>query len=267
MNSGPTFLANCISETNGLYGIRITGTSQNGAVIITNCDLYNNASDGINIVTGEGNPIWIENTNFIKNGGAGINNVSVVNCGFAYNNRYGSGTQVNGSADTLNNIVASGYVTYANNVTPWNDPANGDFSIILGAAQGVGRGAFLETAPSYSGTIGYPDIGAAQASAISSPTWAGATFTCPVAFINHLYTLKQNFLVPLGFNLQSGTMPPGLSLTQLDSQTFLISGTPTTLGTYDFVIRGTQGAAFGDILCEIVVNADPDEGAGGVGGG
>ncbi len=246
--------------------------STSSTPLLLQCDAYNNSGDGLKITTTTNTAIVnIQNCNFLKNTGWGVNTARttgllwgrIVNCGF------GSGTKANGMGTTnnTNNIDVRGGIMYPGGTTPWVDPDNGDFSINLPAAQGTGRGTFTETASSYSGTVGYPDVGAAQASIIASPLWAGATFTCPVAFINHVYSLKQNFLVPLAFNLQSGTLPPGLTLTQLDSQTFLISGTPTTLGTYDFVIRGTQGAAFGDILCEIVVNADPDEGAGGVGGG
>ena len=105
----------------------------------------------------------IQNCNFIKNTGKGINNVSVTNSGDVFNCGYGAGTQANGSADTLNNLTTTGAVTYASNVAPWVDGPNGDFSINLAAAEGVGRGAFTETAASYGPTVGYPDIGAAQA--------------------------------------------------------------------------------------------------------
>ena len=55
-----------------------------------------------------------------------------------------------------------GAVTYGANLTPWVDPANGDFRINLAAAKGAGRGTFLQTSASYTGTVGFPDIGAAQ---------------------------------------------------------------------------------------------------------
>jgi len=263
MSGGSAVLQNCISSRNGRHGCFCSSVANNAAQTILGCDFYKNVMDGVNIIAANLNFTYIENSNFIQNGGAAINNQSTNNSGFAHNNGYSD----NVKNDTLNNITVSKRIIYAPLVTPWVDPVNGNFGISLPTAIGTGRGVFTETQLFSSTTIGYPDIGAAQASAIASPLWAGATFTCPVAFINHLYSLKQNYLVPLGFSLQSGTLPPGLTLAQLDSQTFLISGTPTTLGTYDFVIRGTQGTSFGDIICEIVVNADPDEGAGGVGGG
>jgi hypothetical protein len=59
-------------------------------------------------------------------------------------------------------MTVIGSVTYATDVTPWVDPTNGDFRINLAAAKGTGRGTFTQTASSYAGTVGYPDIGAAQ---------------------------------------------------------------------------------------------------------
>ena len=59
-------------------------------------------------------------------------------------------------------FITSGAVTYASNATPWVDPANGDFRTNLPAAMNAGRGAFTETAASYAGAVGYPDIGAAM---------------------------------------------------------------------------------------------------------
>lgn len=59
-------------------------------------------------------------------------------------------------------MIEYGAVNYASDVTPWTDPANGDFRISLSAAKNAGRGSFIETSSSYAGTIGYPDIGAVQ---------------------------------------------------------------------------------------------------------
>lgn len=163
ISAGAVSLQNCIFDTNGQFGVNITLGSSNGIFLIANCDFYNNGSDGLKIASGTIDPVWIENSNFIKNVGAGINNASIIlTNGFAYNNGYGAGTQANGSADTVGVIAVSGSVTYASNVTPWADPANGDFRITLAAARGTGKAAFPETAPGYTGTIGHPDIGAAQ---------------------------------------------------------------------------------------------------------
>lgn len=171
-NAGPLNIKNCIISGNSRYGLTSEATTANSGLEISNTDFYNNGSDAINIVSGSVNHHWIENCNFIKNTGAGINNVSVINSGSVYNCGYGAGTQANGAADTLNNLSTSGAVTYPSNVTPWVDPANGDFRINLAQANFAGRGAFTETAAGQAGTIGYPDIGAAQ-----SLTGTGGTFS------------------------------------------------------------------------------------------
>ncbi len=158
----------CISETNGKYGFHFTSTAFHSLV---NCDAYSNVSDGLfyNAASSSVSGLYVENCNFVKNGGWGINvsladttaflNALVVNCGF------GSGTQVNTSGTTNLPTTAFeiGSITYASGVTPWNAPTTGDFRITLPAAWAAGRGAFTETQTSYTGTIGYPDIGAVSA--------------------------------------------------------------------------------------------------------
>lgn len=150
----------CIAKNNG--GIGFSLNSGNTQVIVQGCDAYGNTSHGIS-VTSTGLMVLIENCNLVKNGGYGINQsgstlnmVLVRNCGF------GSGTMVNTSGTINGNVDSSGNVTYASGVTPWVDPANGDFRINLAAARGAGRGAYTQTQTGMSGTVGYPDIGAAQ---------------------------------------------------------------------------------------------------------
>lgn len=162
-----------ILANNARYGLTLESATNGAQNSVTNCEFYNNGSDAINVTASTALAgIWIENCNFIKNTGAGINNTAVANSGYVYSCGYGAGTQANGSADTLNNLSTSGAVTYPSNVTPWVDPANGDFRINLAQANFAGRGAFTETATGQAGTIGYPDIGAAQ-----SLTGTGGTFS------------------------------------------------------------------------------------------
>ena len=150
----------CIADTNGSVGFSDGGLR---GVAIINCDAYNNTGSGISIT---GSTAVVHNCNLIKNGGWGIASTAAqyiaVNCGI------GSGTQANASGSFQLDQLVSGTVTYASNVTPWTDPANGDFRISLAAAQGTGRGSFTQTAASYAGTVGYPDIGAAQSQASGS---------------------------------------------------------------------------------------------------
>ena len=165
-NGNPTFI-DCISDTNGSNGFDLRTNALQACIV--SCDAYNNSGDGM-FIGAAVRGLRLESSNLVKNGGYGLNSDAVfsttfpsigriVNCGF------GSGTQANtsGATNGLGQFVVSGSVTYAADMTPWVDPANGDFSINLGDAKGAGRGTFTQTAASYSGTVGYPDIGAAQA--------------------------------------------------------------------------------------------------------
>lgn len=157
-NSRSVHFYQCIADTNGGIGFRgVAGLT------MLSCDAYNNGSHGASC---EANGIYIENSNFCSNGGLGIS-VSAACIGTVINNGFGSGTAANASGQitssatlAVDNLAA---VTYDANVLPWVDAANGDFRINLPAAQGAGRGAFLQTALGYAGAIGYPDIGAADA--------------------------------------------------------------------------------------------------------
>lgn len=153
-------IIDCVAETNTAKGILVSVNSS-----IVNCDLYNNGSDGIDLTNPSTSTIEIENCNFIKNGGYGIKgsgagnrNGLIVNCGF------GSGTQANNSGNTtgLKGIQAIGSITYAADVTPWNAPTTGDFTLALAAAKGTGRGSFTQTQTSYTGTLSYPNVGSSS---------------------------------------------------------------------------------------------------------
>lgn len=161
LTSNDCTVDDCIFDTNDGHGILISSSNRGR---ISNCEFYNNTGDGIHVNSGLTTSHWIiENCNFIKNGQSGIENASVGFSGLVFNCGYGAGTQANGAADVLGGFDQSSSVTYANDVTPWNDPANGDFTITLTTAKNAGRGAFTTTAASYGSTTGYPDIGAAAA--------------------------------------------------------------------------------------------------------
>ena len=157
-NAGCTW-TNCIADTNGEAGFYAINAA---SFQLLNCDAYNNTGSGL-VVSGGNNVGVIQNCNFTKNGAWGIALPSL-SPSYLINNRYGSGTEANTSGTVQNgdNTIDVGNSSYASNVTPWTDPANGDFRISLTAAKAAGRGAYTQTASSYSGTIAYPDIGAAQ---------------------------------------------------------------------------------------------------------
>lgn len=162
-----TTFIRCIADTNGSHGWTTSTTAIR--TIWIGCDAYNNGGDGIRLAVNNLGPL-IESCNFIKNGtggtGYGINVSTGVSNGYIFNCGFGSGTQANATGTTNitagSALVESGSITYASGVTPWVDPANGDFRVNLAAAKGAGRGTFTETAASYAGTVGYPDVGAGQ---------------------------------------------------------------------------------------------------------
>lgn len=166
-----TFI-NCIFDTNGGEGINFRNT--NASVSAINCDFYNNTGDGIDI-SNAGGTLHVSNCNFINNGGYGITTAgqtvygSVINCGF------GSGTAANtsGTISDESALTVLGSVTYPTDAVPWVDPANGDFRINLAAAKGAGLGTFVQTDVGYAGTVGYPDIGAAQHADAGGSTGGG----------------------------------------------------------------------------------------------
>lgn len=168
--TGGPFIRN-IAYNNSGSGFLLLG---GGPYTLMNCDSYSNALAGVTF-SGTPGTLKIKNCNFVKNGGMGITNANattatpyvgeILNCGF------GSGTAANVMGDISGNIVAdtTGKITYAANVTPWVDPANGNFSINLTAAKSAGRLAFLQsTVNSPTNTVAWSDIGAAQASDTNS---------------------------------------------------------------------------------------------------
>lgn len=185
-NGTVLIMLNCIFSGNGLHGV---DTGVNGVCLVVGCDFYNN---GVSAALGSGFfhnsnaacAFRIENCNGVLNTGFGFrftvattNQVGdITNCGF------GSGSQANTSGDIdrtdLGALQETGTVTYASGVTPWNNPANGDFSITLAAAQYAGRGKFTETSAGLSApnTVGFPDIGAAMHKAVGG---GGGLFVHP----------------------------------------------------------------------------------------
>jgi len=175
MVSSAVTLQDCIAADNGRDGVTINATTQ---AAIYGCDFYNNATNGINIIGAGALSINIQNCNFIKNG-AGVAGAYAINSaggplrnGTVYNCAFGtgvSGTNGNNVPNILEGTTLEevGSIGFAADVTPWVDPANGNFSKTntVTTALNAGRGSFLEIRTvGYKGTISYPDIGATQIS-------------------------------------------------------------------------------------------------------
>lgn len=162
-------LLHCVSANNGGHGAVSNGdVNQN----FYHCDFYNNTGSGFNFSGGsQVVQSTFQNCNFLKNGAYGIQWRTIGHIGLLLNCGFGTGTQTNAtnfSTVVPYGILEVGTVNYAAGVTPWQDPVNGDFRISLAAAKGAGRGFFLQLAPSYTNTVGYPDIGASPATNAAS---------------------------------------------------------------------------------------------------
>lgn len=154
-----------IVANNGLDGIYIIGNASTQRVDLDHCTIDANDRDGIRIDNSAVLPLTIENSLFTRNAGYGINGTvtssrvgDVINCAF------GTGTWGNSSGQHtgLTGMDERGTITLASNTTPYQDADNGDFRLVLSTVKNTGRGSFLQTASSWSGTVSYPDVGAVQ---------------------------------------------------------------------------------------------------------
>lgn len=166
INGSSLCLIDCIIESNGSNGIECNIAGGGFVTIVINCDIYNNGGDGIACdpvaTTQDTVTLLVQNCNIVGNRGKAINMVLAGISGIVQNCGYGSGSQTNWISDKNRGLETLGQFAYPLNVTPWNSPATGDFSITLPNAKGVGRGVFPEIGAGKSGTVGYPDVGAAQ---------------------------------------------------------------------------------------------------------
>ena len=172
-NTGPHFM-NCIAYLNASHGFSLTGQ----VVRISSCDSYRNTGSGMLISSSLHN--WIQDCNLLRNGGWGINKTTTAGNGFISNCGFGSGATMQNTSGTIQNganVDQINIITYPSNVTPWRDPDNGDFRITLRQAINAGLGDFCQTytGATWTGSVGYPDIGSNQAFDISLPLAGGGS--------------------------------------------------------------------------------------------
>jgi hypothetical protein len=156
---------NCVCYNNTLDGIYLSATDRQK--IVLNCDCYENGRDGIRDLFTSQYHTLIENCNLFKNAGWGIGTIGTASQSrYIANCCFGSGTQANTSGEIqseFNTFNLGNHVIYTADETPWNDPDSGDFSVVGDLVKGAGRGLFGTLSGASNPTIGYPDIGAAQA--------------------------------------------------------------------------------------------------------
>jgi len=89
----------------------------------------------------------------------------------------------------------------------------------------------------------------------------------PDGYVGLPYLFDQFFSGEPLVSVVSGSLPPGLTLIQPDTNEWQVTGTPTTPGDYTATIRFERAGAFSDYITHIHISADPDSGSGFAGGG
>ena len=176
-------MLNCIAANNGSSGFRLTAdVSQT----IYGCSTFMNGGSGIDVGGSAGNisdamVVNIVNCSFVSNASAGIRistsaakylNGHIENCAF------GSGTMTNvagnflttqGGASqdgsSLEGVYIAGNILLPLDTTPWVAPLTGDFRNTSSSVKFAGYGLYTQTytTTTWTGTVGYPDIGSAEA--------------------------------------------------------------------------------------------------------
>jgi len=137
----------CIFDTltgNGIHWVPLASSTIGTRAV--NCDFYNLSGSGIFVAANAGRHLlYVENSNFLKNGAYGINGNGVkwlvglvTNCGFGT----GSMANVSGDLNQLRSVSVANSITYASDKTPWENPVIGDFLLVDPSAVSTGRGAF-----------------------------------------------------------------------------------------------------------------------------
>lgn len=98
-----------------------------------------------------------------------------------------------------------------------------------------------------------------------SGTWRNGTVYLADGFVGEHYNNTWDADYPFSMEISAGSLPPGLSLIQLDATKYEIDGTPTTVGAYTFDVRFGGSGGFTDTMY-ITINPTPDSGSSFVGG-
>lgn len=180
--TGESVLIDCISTGNGSHGLNSSSTSW---LTVKNCDFRGNSGSAINLSSATvGGILYIENTDLFKSTANGIaaTGTSAREGAITYYVS-GTGTEQNTSGDLANNIQGNKLnalfinhgISFPSNLTPWVDPANGNFTLSQNTTnRATGAGVFTEfTLNSPTNTVSYPDIGAAQAASTNGGFAAG----------------------------------------------------------------------------------------------
>ncbi|MDR2970324.1 MAG: putative Ig domain-containing protein [Bacteroidales bacterium] len=138
------------------------------------------------------------------------------------------------------------------NITTSNAQEN---YVLIQATSGITTSAYFTLAP----VSGFPNAGLnvnspAQlrfSTTVEAPPTITAT-TLPAGTVEIVYNqiLTAIGFIPITWSMESGSLPAGLSL----SAAGVISGTPTTEGTYNFTVRATNNFGYDTKALSITIN-------------
>lgn len=89
----------------------------------------------------------------------------------------------------------------------------------------------------------------------SASKFEGSSIDLPDGYIGRPYTYTWKFLgEDTTVSFDSGSIPPGLHFSMIDSVTWTIDGTPTTIGVYTFTLKSVSdgGEGFLDFIVHIL---------------
>ena len=170
------------------------------------------------------------------------------------------------------NLVFNQTISASGGTAPYGFTlSNGTLPPGLGLSPGGASSVVLSGTPttpgSYTFTIRATDANGCMGSRVytivvspqACPTILLSPATLPTGNIGVLYS--QNLVAsggtpPYTFSLSNGTLPPGLTLNSSGPSNALLSGTPTTPGSYTFTVAVTDASGcFGSRVYTIVINA------------
>lgn len=223
-------LVNNIFDSAGRYGVNIgISTNAQDFVVANGNDFYNAGTAAIHFNTAQIHSGVFENNTIAKNGTYGIDGGAATHLsGFIYNSGYGAGTYANSTANThsLDNVTDTNSVSYASNVSPWVAETTGNFTHVWATAgTGAGRGAWMETQNSKTGTVGYPDIGGPQAPTPTATATATPTSTA---------TPTPTATATASFTPCAATPTATSTFTPTATATSTATSTPTATATASF---------------------------------
>ncbi len=187
-----------------------------------------------------------------RNGAATLDTDSLAVCSSAC-------TPITLSPTTLPNETAG--TTYSQTITASGGTAPYVFSVVSGAPPTgltLSTGGVLSGTPTTTGSFTFTVIATDSLgcsgeqiytiviNAANCPAITISPATLPAAALNVRYSqtiTASGGTAPYLFSVTSGSLPPGLNLSSSGSSSTLLSGTPTTPGSYTFTITATDASS------------------------